>query len=298
MSEIARRFAVVDAPSNLGLRPPEDGIVPGCYKAPGVLRDAGLLDRLGARDGGVVTPGRYRPGRADGEVRNEAAIADHSLRLAERLEPIIANRDIAVVLGGDCSILVGVGLALHRNGRYGLVSLDGLDYRHPGNCDAVGSAGGESLALATGLGGTLANLDGRRPYLRSSDVVSIGSRPGDEFADEAAADGVMVIDAATVARGTENAAREAMRAIERSDLTGFWVHMDVDVIDPDLMPAVDSPEPGGLTFDQLAVILGRLTASPRFVGLDLTIYDPDLDPDLTHGREITDLLVKALAGTA
>lgn len=294
MPEVTRRFVVVDAPSNLGLRPPEEGAVPGCYKAPGALRDTGLLNVLGAQDGGVVTPGRYRPGRVAGAVRNEATIADHSRRLAERLESIIANRGLPVVLGGDCSILIGIGLALNRSGPYGLISIDGLDYRHPGNSDSVGFAGGESLALVTGLGGALANLDGRGPYLRSSDVVSIGSRPGDEFAGDAAADGVMVIDAVTTATDTENAVREALSVVERPDLSGFWVHLDVDVIDPDLMPAVDSPEPGGLSFDQLALILGPLTASERFIGLDLTIYDPDLDPDLIHGHRITDLLARSL----
>lgn len=296
LPESTRRLVVVDAPSNLGLRPPEDGAVPGCYKAPGVLRDAGLLARLGARDGGVVTPGRYRPGRANSEVRNEAAIVDHSLRLAERLQPIIADRDMPVVLGGDCSILAGVGLALRRSGRFGLISFDGLDYRHPGNSDAVGSAGGESLALVTGLGGTLADLDGLRPYVRSTDVVSIGSRPGDEFEDEVAKNGLRVFDAHTVGRDPARVAHQARDVMERSDLDGFWVHLDVDVIDPDLMPAVDSPEPGGLTFDDLATVLRPLTASPRVVGLDVTIYDPDLDPDLRYGRRIADLLVTVLAG--
>lgn len=69
MPEVTRRFVVVDAPSNLGLRPPEEGAVPGCYKAPGALRDTGLLNVLGAQDGGVVTPGQYRPGRVAGAVR-------------------------------------------------------------------------------------------------------------------------------------------------------------------------------------------------------------------------------------
>ena len=63
------RIAVVDAPSNLGLRPPAPGVVPGCYKLAGALRDRGLIARLGARDAGYVTPPRYdrhdwKPGEA------------------------------------------------------------------------------------------------------------------------------------------------------------------------------------------------------------------------------------------
>jgi arginase len=55
-----RRIAVLDAPSNLGLRPPTETSVPGCAKAPGALRDHALLARLGARDAGCLTP--LRPG--------------------------------------------------------------------------------------------------------------------------------------------------------------------------------------------------------------------------------------------
>ena len=57
-----RRIAILDAPSNLGLRPPTETSVPGCAKAPGALRDHGLLARLGARDAGCLTPPRYDPG--------------------------------------------------------------------------------------------------------------------------------------------------------------------------------------------------------------------------------------------
>ncbi|RSS72831.1 arginase family protein, partial [Streptomyces sp. WAC05292] len=60
---------------------------------------------------------------------------------------------------------------------------------------------------------------------------------------------------------------------------GFWVHLDADVLDPSVMPAVDSPDPGGLFPGELADLLRVLIGSPRCVGLNVTIYDPDLDPD-------------------
>ena len=50
---------VVDGPSNLGLRAPVVGAVPGCYKLAGALRDCGLVGRVGAVDAGCVTPPRY-----------------------------------------------------------------------------------------------------------------------------------------------------------------------------------------------------------------------------------------------
>jgi arginase len=56
------RIAILDAPSNLGLRPPTANSVPGCAKAPGALRDHALVSRLGARDAGCLTPPRFDPG--------------------------------------------------------------------------------------------------------------------------------------------------------------------------------------------------------------------------------------------
>jgi arginase len=130
-----RELVVLDAPSNLGLRPPAPGAVPGVYKLAGALRDKGLLERLVAADGGVVVPPRYQSQwkRGDG-VRNERAIERFSSRLADRVGALLDRGSFPVVLGGDCSILLGNMLALRRRGRYGLVFVDGhSDFRHPGN---------------------------------------------------------------------------------------------------------------------------------------------------------------------
>ncbi|PRY00829.1 arginase family protein [Allonocardiopsis opalescens] len=291
-----RPLALLDAPSNLGLHPPEEGSVPGCHKAPGALRDQGLLARLGARDAGVLTPARYRAEWTPGTVRNEEAIAGYTRALAQRLASMRTAGELPVVLGGDCSVLLGAGLALRRTGRFGLAYLDGhLDYRHPGNSIGVGAAAGEGLALLTGRGGALAELDaGARPYLRPEDVVAIGFRPDDEDIEETAAAGITLLDAAAVRADPGAAARAALDRLSADHLDGFWVHVDVDVLDAELMPAVDSPEPGGLDFDQLAAVLRPLLASPLAAGVDLAIYDPDLDPELAGAPRLTDLLVHAL----
>ena len=108
---------LIAAPSPLGLRPPEPGSVPGTAKAPEALREAGLYRRLGsagAVDGGVVLPFRYRddwrPG--EGRLRNQAALLEHSGRLAERIAAVLARGSTPLVLGGDCSLLIAAGQAL------------------------------------------------------------------------------------------------------------------------------------------------------------------------------------------
>ena len=65
------------------------------------------------------------------------------------------------------------------------------------------------------------------------------------------------------------------------------------MLDPEVVAAVDAPEPGGLTHSELVALLGTLAASELAVGMQLTIFDPDLDPD---GRLATDLTDTVVAG--
>ncbi|MBQ1042683.1 MULTISPECIES: arginase family protein [unclassified Micromonospora] len=298
-----RRIAVLDAPTNLGLRPPTASSVPGCTKAPGALRDHGLLARLRARDAGCLTPPRYDPGdwRPGDGVCHAPEISTYSLALADRIGAIIDRGEFPLVLGGDCSVLLGSGLAMHRlgeavGGRIGLVFVDGhSDFRHPGNASYVGAAAGEDLALVTGRGQPdLAAIEGRRPYFRDIDVVVLGIRAQDEYRLDLQAAGITTRP--VPALRAEGAARTAQWAHEQLvDCAGYWVHIDVDVLDPAVMPAVDAPDPGGIAFAELEILLAGLVDTPHCLGVELTVFDPDYDPDGAYAAEIVNTVVAGLA---
>ncbi|WP_433364428.1 arginase family protein [Actinoplanes sp. CA-142083] len=297
-----RTVVLLDAPSNLGLRPPSPGTVPGCYKLAGALRDQRLLDRLGAVDGGVVVPPRYdREGWQPGDgVFNAAAIAGYSRRLGDRLDKHLSAGEFPVVLGGDCSIVLAAGLALRRRGRYGLAFVDGhSDFRHPGNSTGVGAAAGEDLALSTGRGQSdLTDIDGLGPYFRDDDVHVLGIRDADTARDELAGLGIRHAAVSDIrSAGAGDVARAARRHLESAGADGFWVHLDADVLDPSIMPAVDSPDPDGLTIDEVRALLTVLLASPGCVGFQLAVYDPDLDPAGTGAALLADLVEAVIAFT-
>ena len=290
---------VLDAPSNLGLRPPAPGTVPGCYKLAGALRDQGFVTRIGAADAGYVTPPRYdrgdwKPG--DG-VFNAAAMATYSTRLADRLGKLFDQERFVVLLGGECSNLLGPALALKRRGRYGVVYLDGhSDFRTVDNSPYVGAAGGEALALTTGRGQPdLTDLESLAPYTRDTDAVLLGIREDDEYVEDVRAAGIPVWPALAIIDDPGAAASGVLEHLGRDELDGFWVHLDVDILDAEVMPAVDSPDPGGLDHAQLQALLSPILASPQCAGIDIGIFDPDLDPDGRYAAELTDTLVKALA---
>jgi len=293
-----RTIAVLDAPSNLGLRPLRPGAEPGCKKLARALRGQGIVERLGALDAGRLIPPPYS-GEWDGKtVRNASAIARFSRDLAAKVDELLEKGRFPLVLGGDCSILLGNMLALRKRGRFGLAFLDGhLDFRHPGNSQAVGAAAGEDLALVTGRGGEdLANPDGLKPLVREEDIVALGEREHDPETRDVLDTEIAVLDLAAVRKvGVAEAGRRAVNRFKRNGLEGFWIHLDADVLDDEVMPAVDSPQPGGLSRNELIEMLRVLLASRLAAGMEVTIFDPDLDPDGTVASAFADNLVVALA---
>ncbi|MBM7787159.1 arginase family protein [Tenggerimyces flavus] len=298
MSKIPPKISVLDAPSNLGLRMPEPGVIPGCYKLAGAIRDNRLLDRLGAHDAGVVVPPRYNTygwQLGDG-IFHKHELPVYTTKLADRLTALFDDGDFVVLLGGDCSILFGPALALKRRGRYGLAYFDGSsDLRHVGIEEYVGATAGEGLAIVTGRGDDeITDLEGLEPYVRDSDIVVLGVRDNDFYLDELARLEIPVHTSPAIQ--AEGGTAVAAKVLERFEgLDGFWVHLDADVLDPSVMPAADAPDPGGLDYPELVEVLRPLFASERCVGVNFTIYDPDLDPDGLIGRRLTDTLVDALS---
>jgi arginase len=286
---------LLSAPTNLGLRPPVPTATPGCAKAPEVLRAAGIYQRLGAEDAGLVPCPRYVDDARPGRIRNQDAILDYSTRLADRLGALLDDGQHPLLLGGDCSLLLGVGLALRRRGRYGLVHIDGhTDFRHPGNSDVVASLAGEDLAAAVGLHYPAVSLLGGAQHFQPDDVVQVGCRDDDEAMDEAGALLAVVVPARyLVNNGVPAVIDPIVTTVVRPELDGYWIHVDVDVLDESVMQAVDSPSPGGLNPDQLIELLQAL--APNATGAHVGIYDPDLDPDGSAGQVVVQCIVDGLA---
>jgi len=295
---VDRGWSIISAPTNLGLRPPEPGATPGTSKAPEALREVGLFDRLiahGAEDSGVVLPARYLDDAdpRNERVRNHTTLLEHADRLADRIDVEIARGRRPIVIGGDCSVLVGVGLALRRGSPAGLVHIDGhTDYRNPRNSDACGALAGEDLAAVTGKHwASLSDHGGLGPYFLPENAVQVGCRDDDDDLVEVSRDLRLVVRASEIVDAGAPAAVEAITAA-LAHTAGWWLHVDVDVLDPQIMPAVDSPDAGGLTAEQLGDLLRGLV--PGCIGVDICVYDPDLDPDLRYAKLIARIVEGAL----
>ncbi len=301
MNKECRNIIVVDAPTNVGLSPPGPGREPGVCALASALRANGILSRLGAMDGGAVTSPPYTPkiDPSTGVLGGEA-LTSFSLDLAERVGAVVQEGKFPFVLGGDCSILIGNMLALKRRGRFGLVFIDGhLDFRHPGNSELVGAAAGADLALVSGRGpGRLANIDGLGPLVLDGDILALGEREDyPEWRDIHDTD-ITVWDLWMMrSLGVNRVALKTLEKMEASGVEGFWVHLDADVLDDAIMPAVDSRQPNGLGYAELIELLRPLLGSPLAAGMHVTIFDPELDRDGKIAAKFTGALVEAFSST-
>ncbi|WP_151483082.1 arginase family protein [Streptomyces albicerus] len=285
---------VIEAPSVLGLRPS------GVQELPEALLAAGLLDGLGAVRAGRIEPTAYDPRQDEATgVLNPSGIADYSAGLADAVGEVLARGGFPLVLGGDCSILLGNLLALRRRGRHGLLFLDGhTDFYQP-SAEPTGEVASMELALATGRGpALLADLEGRGPLVRDEDVVALGFRDSEESREagmQPLPPAVHAVDLEAVrVLGVAEAARQAVDRLTSGGTAGYWVHLDVDVLDDDLMPAVDYRQPDGLTWQELETILRTALGDDRAVGFDVTIFNPRLDPDGTIAARLAECLREVL----
>jgi arginase len=272
-------------------------------RAPEALLAAGLTDGLAAHPAGRVPATGYSARRDPAtKIMNPQALNDYSRRLADAVAAALDRAEFPVVLGGDCSILLGTMLALRRRGRYGLLYIDGdADFYQPDVNPLRGAASASDLAFSTGRGPDIVcDIEGRRPLVRDDDVVVFGCRDAADRQRRGCQPlpaGMLVVDRDQVRRlGAGEAAQAAVRFLTREDgpEDGFWIHLDADVFDETIMQAVDDPRPDGLGWDDVASAVRTAVGSGRATGLQVAIYNPDIDRDGSNGRGLAAAVRDAL----
>lgn len=297
-------FTVIDVPSNLGLKPT------GVERLPSALRATGLVERLGAVDGERVAPSApYDPvrDRVTG-LLNGRAIHHLSRAVASVVAAVVDAGRVPLVLAGDCSVILGGLLGLRqasrrdrRSARPGLMFVDGhVDFYQPA-ASPTGEVADMDLALATGRGPeVLAGLDSNSALVRDEDVVAVGARDVDERtaagSQDVAATPIHLFELTAIReRGIDEVARAAAAIVARPDLSpGFWLHLDADVLDDAIMPAVDYRQSGGLSSTEVTTLLRTAVRSGRLAGLSVAIYNPMLDPTGDAGRRLAECLMSGL----
>ena len=105
------------------------------------------------------------------------------------------------------------------------------------------------------------------------------------------ADRVSMVDGDHLASDPSGVTRKAVSLLAAP----WWFHLDLDVLSTEALPAVDYPQPGGLGWDEL-LLVATTALEGRPLGWDVTIYNPDLDPDRAHARRIVRFVASVIEG--
>jgi arginase len=289
-------YEILAAPSVLGLFPR------GVERLPEALLEAGLATTLRARVGATVVPPRYSSVRdTSSGLLNPSSLAAYAATLADEVAGVLDRGAFPIVLGGDCSILLGPLLALRRRGRFGLLFVDGhADFAHPSE-EPSGEAASMDLALATGRGPEIVtDVERLGRLVRDEDVAVLGYRASDgtdrNLGIHLRQTPILVRDLADIRKeGLAAVLGAATARLTRHGPEGFFIHLDADVLADAIMPAVDYREPDGLGFDEVAEILRVAVATGKAVGLEFTIFNPSLDADGSLAKHLVGMLEAGLS---
>lgn len=295
-------LVIIEAPSNLGLKEPFPGKEPGVRELPQWLRSHGLheillpykIDRLEA-------PAYSMDYNIESGVSNADKIKEYSELLADKVFYYISEKKFLLVLGGDCSILIACALALKLSGKYGLFFLDGhTDFVMPHNSQTKGAAGMD-LAIVTGNGhDKLTNIRNKKPYIKEEWVWCAGNREYDQqYLQPILKSKINYYDLKRLREeGTGKCIDSFIKMVNEENFDGFWIHVDVDVLDDNIMPAVDSRNADGLSYAEFEDLLQPLLAHPKAAGMEITILDPQLDKDGMYTKAFVKVLSRLLGKKA
>lgn len=292
-----RPFALIGVPSSAGARRA------GQEGAPAALRRAGLAQRLSDKgldvaDHGDLQAVAFRPDDEHPRRQNLEPVRAVAQRTATAVDRALDEGRAPVVLGGDCSLSLGViaGVLAHHD-RVGLVYFDGdVDLNTPETTPS-GAFDGMVLAHLLGRGAPeLTGLGPRRPMLAEEDVVLFGYDVTTGWIDPPEIEALershmtrFPLD--RVRADARGAAMEALALLE-GRVDALVVHFDLDVTN---LPAVDVPHPNGLDPATAFAALGVLAGAPSCVAVVVTELQPELDPGGLHALRLVEGLAEALA---
>ncbi len=266
----------------------------GMGGAAGKLRKAGLLTALGGSvlDEGDVTLPHLERDEVQGGVKNLGYFKEATSLIRSSVSRLNAER--VILLGGECSLAVGglAGLVEAFGGKPGMVWMDAHgDFNTPESSPSS-YIGGMCLAMACGKGPPLdAAVDARQPLLSEGALVHVGCRaldPPEVKAFDASPARLMPMEEVRKL-GAKKAGAEAARRL--SDSADWLVcHLDVDVVDPDIILAVNYPTPGGLRPAEASAIIRALDATGKLKVLEIAAYNPSLDDDGSSAAAVVSIV--------
>ena len=264
---------------------------PGQEKAPQAFREAGFPEMLREEgltvvDGGDLPVRRWRPDKANPLAQHWKAVVACVQETEVHLSGSVGRGLIPVVIGGNCTIELGVVAAsLRMWSSLGLIYLDlHADMNTPVST-TDGALDWMGMAHMLGLEGAipeLARCGPRYPLLSPADVHLVGFDPdvATEWERSTLRDRAIAVSCLADVVQCPAGCAETILSKWAAKFERLLVHFDVDVVDFNDLPLAENYSKNkGLSYSHTLELLERLLKSPKFGGLTLAEINPD------HGAE-------------
>jgi arginase len=293
----SKKIALIGAPSSAA------AFLPGSEKAPAALRAAGLIERLQSAgfeviDHGDCAPRLFADDDEHRRARNVSEIVAGLTDLKTRAEVAVKSGALVLVLGGDCAQTIGLLTAARRYYKHlNLLWMDrDADLNNPATTPS-GRIDGMVVACIIGKGAPeLVRFWGEPQLVREPEVYLFGIErldpPEQEFLSKSPMRHLLAVD---VQRKSPAAAAKTALSHLHADAREYCVHLDTELISSAEFPAVNVPAEGGLPLADVRAALTEAARSNFLVGLTVTQYNPDKDPDGSSAKKLVDLLVESLS---
>lgn len=289
------KIGVIGVPYNTGSK----GL--NIEKGAKALRNAGIVDAL-RRFSEVVDFGDLNvnlppPDRSNPKLLSPDRAEFLSKALAAKVKATIDAGYLPFIIGGDCSMLMGIIEGLRSlKAKLGMVYMDAHgDFNTPETTPS-GIIGGMDVAIVAGRGPEkLTAMFGHSPLLPEENIVLYGVRDLDPLEAKALGESKVRVDRREKIRtqGAENIAEEILRYLEPK-CRHLYLHVDLDVLDESVCSAQGLPVPDGLSKGEFSTTFKSLAKSGKLCGVTLTAFDAAKDVNGSQARKVVELVSEAL----
>lgn len=298
-----KKIALIGAASSAGAHGP------GQERAPALFRKMGIYEDLCAAglevlDCGDIPTVRFEPDTNHPKAQNLAKVVDVAHKVSDKVSTALQQHAIPLVLGGDCTVTLGVLEGLRRiHHSLGLVYIDGdVDLNTPQTTN-TGIFDGMGLAHIIGKGAEeLSQIGNHSPLVSEQNVVLFGFNPDAGWMDLAEVEflqqsSFVQYPVANIQGRASQMATEILSVLEKK-VDRFLVHFDVDAVDYQDLPVGDVPHEGGLSLQEATQALGVFVSSSKCGGLVITEFNAERDVDGVHVKRLIKEIVRILADPA
>ena len=267
------------------------------------LREAGIAEVLSGSTNSFIDLGDVRLSEIDADTGpKNLKNFPQFLKDTDSLESAaskVGSEDFVFCLGGECELIVGTLAGFKRvfKGKPGVVWIDAHgDFNTP-ETSPSGFIGGMGLAMACGRGPRLSpTIERARPLLDEENVVHVASRALDEAEYAAMSSSRMKLYPSTTVH-TQGIVKVAGETAAYLAARCDWIicHLDVDAIDPEIIPAVNFPAPGGLSINEVTTIVENLKKTGKLRIFNLTAYNPTSDKNHISSQRLLKLVSELFA---